>query len=274
MKLVNRLCCIALTLGAFSAAGAVELKPETAAAFDHYVQLTEAELSQRMKPGNFLYMDKHPRDKSALWLGQPQVVPHQTLDHGNPIEIPEGLVQDWIGAMILPGLTLDKVRTTLQDYPNYKNYFKPEVIDSKLDKKDGVDKKDGDRFDIFLRISKKQFLSVVLNTNYSVQYGKLDATHTYINSHSTRIAEVKNPAKKKYDREEPVGDDDGLLWRSNSYWRLQEADNGVYAELEAVSLSRDIPLGLGFLLKGFLEQFPKESMENTMRGLRQALGVH
>ena len=195
-------------------------------------------------------------------------LPGVTLDQGQEIEVPGGLVQDWIGAMFLPGVTLDKVRAVLQDYPNYKNYFKPEVVESR------VDKKDGDRFDIFLRLFKNQFLTVVLNTNYSVQYGNLGPTRMYVNSHSTRIAEVKDPRKKKYDQEQTPGDDDGLLWRINSYWRLQEADNGVYAELEAVSLSRDVPLGLGFLLKGFLEQFPKDSMQNTLQGLRQALGVH
>src|ERR1700722_6919705 len=137
MKLDHRLCFLALVWGTIPAAGGVQLKPETASAFNHYIQLTEAEFDQRTHPGDFLYMDKHPREKSALWLGQPQVLPHQTLDHGQEIQIPDGLVQDWIGAMFLPGVTLDKVRTVLQDYANYKNYFKPEVIESRLDKKDG-----------------------------------------------------------------------------------------------------------------------------------------
>jgi hypothetical protein len=268
MKILRRYFVLALGLATALPIRAVELQPATTAAFDHYIKLTEAELSQRMTAKNFLYLDKHPREKSALWLGQPQVLPHQTLDQGQEIPIPGGLVQDWIGAMFLPGVNLEKVRAVLQDYPNYKNYFKPEVIESRLDKRDG------DRFNIFLRLTKTQVLTVVLNSNYTVQYGQIDPTRMYVNSHSTRIAEVKNPKKKKYDQEEPVGDDDGLLWRIDSYWRLQEADNGVYAELEAVSLSRDIPLGLGFLVKGFLEQFPKESMENTLKGLKQAVGIH
>jgi len=33
-------------------------------------------------------------------------------------------------------------------------------------------------------------------------------------------------------------------------------------------------LGLGFMLKGFLEQFPKESMVNTLRGTQKALSRH
>ena len=68
-----------------------------------------------------------------------------------------------------------------------------------------------------------------------------------------------------------MGDDDGFLWRLNSYWRFQAADGGIYARCEAISLSRDVPLGLGWMLKGFLEKFPKESMMNTLRGTREAI---
>ena len=57
----------------------------------------------------------------------------------------------------------------------------------------------------------------------------------------------------------------------NSYWRFEEADGGVYAECRAISLSRDVPLGLGFMLKGFLEKFPKESMVNTLRVTKAAV---
>jgi len=34
----------------------------------------------------------------------------------------------------------------------------------------------------------------VLNANYHVQYGELDPDRMYIDSRSTRLAEVKNPA--------------------------------------------------------------------------------
>jgi hypothetical protein len=92
----------------------------------------------------------------------------------------------------------------------------------------------------------------------------------FVNSHSTRIAEAKE-SEGPPGAEEPVGDDSGFLWRLNSYWRFEEADGGLYAECEAISLSRDAPMGLGFLLKGFLERFPKESMQNTLRGTRAAV---
>ena len=68
-----------------------------------------------------------------------------------------------------------------------------------------------------------------------------------------------------------MGNDTGFLWRLNSYWRFEEADGGVYAQCEAISLSRDVPSLLGWMIKGFLEKFPKESMQNTLRGTKAAV---
>jgi hypothetical protein len=174
------------------------------------------------------------------------------------------MLQDWVGLMFIPNATIQQVKTILQDYDNYKNFYKPEVIESK------PIAHQGDDYDIFLRLYEKHVLTVVLNASYHVHYGMPDARRMVVNSHSTRIAEVKD-AKRSYTEEHPVGDDTGFLWRLNSYWRFEEADGGVYAECEAISLSRDVPLGLGWMLKGFLERFPKESMLNTLRGTRAAV---
>jgi hypothetical protein len=111
---------------------------------------------------------------------------------------------------------------------------------------------------------------VVLNTTYRIRYAMPDARHLTVTSRATRIAEVKHP-DKSYTEESPPGDDTGFLWRLNSYWRFAAADGGVYARCEAISLSRDVPLGLGWMLKGFLDRFPKESMQNTLRGTRDAV---
>jgi len=70
----------------------------------------------------------------------------------------------------------------------------------------------------------------------------------YSHSISTKIAEVKDSDHP--DGEEwPVGQGRGYLWRLNTYWRFEEKDGGVYMQCEALSLTRDIPLGLGWLLK-------------------------
>ena len=221
------------------------MQAETSAAFDRYVAQAEAKMQNWPRP--------------RLRKGELRVQPG-----GDPDAVPGGMIQDWTGMMFMPGAELASVQAVLEDYPNYKNYYKPEVIDSREIGHSGGE------YDIFLRLHEKHLLTVVLNADNHVEYRVPDAQHLWVTSHSTRIAEVKDPGKS-YTDEFAVGDDSGYLWRLNSYWRFEVADGGVYAQCEAISLSRDVPLGLGFLLKGFLQSFPKDSMMNTLRGTRDAV---
>jgi hypothetical protein len=241
-----------------------KLSSETAAAFDRYVEAAESRMNRNLPPDRFLRADSKPELKSKLRGGELRIESGRAADSADEITIAGGMVQDWIGMMFIPNATIQQVRTVLQDYENYKNFYKPEVIESKLLAHQGDD------YDIFLRLYEKHILTVVLNASYHVLYGMLDSRRMSVISHSTRIAEVKD-AKHSYKEERPVGDDTGFLWRLHSYWRFEEADGGVYAECQAISLSRDVPLGLGWMLKGFLERFPKESMLNTLRGTRAAV---
>jgi hypothetical protein len=82
---------------------------------------------------------------------------------------------------------------------------------------------------------------------------------------------VENPGKPD-EREKPPGTGEGFLWRLNSYWRFLERDAGVWVECQAVSLTRDIPTGLGWLVNPIITNLPKESLENTLRSTRAAMG--
>ena len=243
---------------------ATRLTPAAAGAFDHYIQVTEDGMNQTLHPEEFLYLDSHPDIKERVRSGEIVIESRTTLDNGQPIHIPDAQIQDWLGMTFFPNTTLARVRATLQDYGNYKNYYRPEVIEAT------IKARQGDEYDIFLRLYKHHIITVVLNTEYHVRFAALDAHHMYSISHSTRIAEVKNP-KRGYDVEAPVGNDTGFLWRLNGYWRFEEADGGVYAQCRAISLSRDTPFGLGWAINGFLQRFPKESMMITLTGTRSAV---
>ena len=235
--------------------------PATRAAFDRYVRISEDQMQQQSNSERFISVKGEERAK--LRAGEILYERRNTLNGGKAIDVPHGMIQDWQGTAFIPGVTIARVKATLQDYKRYKQYYSPDVIESSVINHQGND------WDIFLRISKKQFIAVVLNANYHVRYEDIGPKRLAVNSRSTRIAEVKNP-DKSYTDENPPGNDDGLLWALNSYWAFEEADGGVYAQLRAISLSRDIPWGLGWL-KGWLESFPKDSLRNTLAGTKRAL---
>jgi hypothetical protein len=67
------------------------------------------------------------------------------------------------------------------------------------------------------------------------------------------------------------------LWRLDSYWRFSDTGHGVYVQCEAISLTRDVPAGLGWLIGPFIESIPKESLEFTLQSTRAAVqraGLH
>ncbi len=186
------------------------------------------------------------------------------VDAAHNVNAPGAMIQDWVGTTFLPGATLAQVESVLRDYAEYKNFYRPKVIESQQLAHSGGE------YDVMLRLYEKHILTVVLNSTYHIRYETPDPKHLVVTSRSTHIGEVKDPSKSTTE-EVPSGSDSGFLWRLNSYWRFEAADGGVYARCEAISLSRDVPIALGWMLKGFLERYPKDSMVNTLRGTRAAV---
>ena len=181
-----------------------------------------------------------------------------------PVQVPNGLIHDWIGAALIPNTTIEDTLALIQDYDNHKNIYKPEVIDSRLISHHAND------FQIYLRLLKKKIMTVVLDTDHDVHYRPLDRTRWICRSYTTRIAEVENAGNPK-ERVLPPDTGYGFLWRLYSYWRFQEHDGGVYVECRAISLTRDVPFGLGWVIEPIIQKLPKESLINTLEATRQAL---
>lgn len=245
---------------------AAELQPETVAAFDRYVKLTEDGFAANKGFNNFLWVDHHPKDKSLVWLGQSVIRPMQTLDHGKEIEVPGAVLQHWLGSVYLESsnANIDNARGLLMNLAGYKDFFKEQIIESK------VKKREGDNYEYFLRFYKKQFSTVVLNVDETGKYTLVDPLTWSFASHSTRIGEAEHPKnKKKLDEDRPAEDGAGYLWRFNLYIRARQADDGVYVEMEMITLSRE---ATGFInpsrfLTGF-QNFPHDLMEYIMDTLQ------
>ncbi len=249
---------------------AAELKPEAARAFDRYVQLTERRMQAELQPGAaFLWVDGLPEARrngvyTQLQHGEVVSARMETRDPSDHLRTPGALIHHWVGTVFLPGASVQQVLTLLEDYDHHAMYFGPEVAKSK------TLEHTGDDFKVYLRLTRKKIVTVVLDTEYEVHYEQLDAGRAQSRSYSTRIAEVEHAGDAREVQLKP-GDDHGFLWRLHSYWRFFETSRGVFVQCEAVSLTRDIPTGLGWLIAPFIESIPKESLEFTLRSTRTAV---
>ena len=240
----------------------VQLKPQTVKAFQAYIREAEAEMEQTLGSGGaFLWSDDSPERAQQVREGQ---IVAQFWSGKGPVKVPNGLIHDWIGAAFIAGATVRDVLTLVQDYDNHKNIYKPEVIASTLISHHGND------FQIYMRLLKKKILTVVLDTDHDVHYRSLGPGRWVCRSYTTRILEVENQGTPK-EKVLPPDTGYGFLWRLYSYWRFAEQESGVCVECRAISLTRDVPLGLGWLIEPIIQKLPKESLINTLKATRQAL---
>jgi hypothetical protein len=240
----------------------VQLNSQTLQAFDAYIHHAETEMEKTLHgKGPFLWSEQ-TRERSQE-VGRGQVVAQLWSGRG-PVKVPNGLIHDWVAAMFIPDSTILKIFAVIQKYDNHKNIYKPEVIDSKLIRHDD------NGFQIYLRLLKKKIITVVLDTEHEVHYRQVSRTSWSCRSHTTRIAEVEN-AGRQDEQVLPPDTGYGFLWRLYSYWRFEERDAGVVVECRAISLTRDVPFGLGWVIEPIIQKLPKESLINTLEATRQAL---
>jgi hypothetical protein len=244
----------------------VQLKPSTLEAFDAYIHEAEAGMEATLD-GNRPFLWSDGSADRARQVREGKIVVHcwSGKESGKePVKVPDGLIHDWAGAAFAAGTTVKEALALVQDYDNHKNVYKPEVIDSKL-----LEHHDND-FRIYLRLLKKKIITVVLDTDHDVHYSCLGGTRWFCRSYTTRVAEVDD-AGKPDEKVLPPDAGYGFLWRLDSYWRFQERDGGVYVECRAVSLTRDVPSGLGWIIEPIVRKLPRESLSNTLRATCQAL---
>jgi len=247
-----------------AATGAGGAKPAGAAAraFDEYVAKAEERI-RKEESSAATFSNVRDQDEGALDRGQVVVEPRGPAGNG-AMDVPQGMIHDWSARIFLPGVTVNDVLAVVQDYDHSARYYAPEVVTSRLIARDG------DGFRIMLRLREHQVITVVMDSEYAVRYGRLDAGHQFSWSRSTRVTEIAD-AGGPHERSLSDAQNHGYLWRLNSYWRFIEVSDGVVVECEAVSLTRDVPAGLGWLVGRFVREIPRESLERTLRATRDAV---
>ena len=238
-----------------------KLSPETLDGFNRYVKTTEASLQKRWDrkmPALWLYDD--PGNRARALNGEVVI---ERLSNNPSSAIAGGIIHDWVGAMFIPGVSMEAVLDVLQDFNRHKQIY-PEVVDSKLIKRDG------NTYWSYLRLKKQKILTVVLDTEYEANYLQIEPNLWLCRSYSQKIAEVSEPETKD-ERDLPPGEDHGFLWRLNAYWQLEKVNDGVFVECRAVSLTRDVPSFVSWIINPIINDLPGDSLKGTLEASRKAV---
>ncbi|MDE3109964.1 MAG: hypothetical protein KGL02_08490, partial [Acidobacteriota bacterium] len=129
---------------------------------------------------------------------------------------------------------------------------------------------DDEGLHLYLQLFKDSPRRVSYNVNFKVQRVSLSTTRIASTSISTRIAQLQDPMQTT-SAEYPVGQDSGFLWRMNDYWRYEQKDGGVYMQVEAISLSRDVPPFLGWFVRPIIRRVARQTIASLLEANRRAI---
>ena len=247
-----------------AAASGATLKPETVAAWDGYLRTVDASLQERVRPGgSFLWTFEDAERAVKVRSGEIVVA---AASGPSPRKTPGGLIHHWVGAAFVPDVKIDDMLDVTRDYDRYKEFYRPYVVESKASVRGGAE----DRFSMQL-MNKAMFMTMAFDVESQATNVRLDDRHFYTVSRSMRIQEIEGYGQPGESRK-PEGEGGGYIWKLYSIARFEQRDEGVYVELEAIALSRDIPAAVRFLVEPAVKRLSRNSLVISLEQTEKAVG--
>ncbi|MGA7158027.1 MAG: hypothetical protein WBY53_14325 [Acidobacteriaceae bacterium] len=234
-----------------------------AAAFNAYCTSVEARLAQQHRSqGTFLVLTENPREETSRLQRGELIV--ERLAPPEDAALSGAMLHHWRGTAFVHGATPADFERLMRDFNAYPQHFAPQVLAAK------TLSHNGDEMQAWMRVRQRHVITVVMDATYDITYGHLDGSHGYSISRSTDVEEMEATGG---GGEQALGpsEEHGFLWRLNTYWSYEERDGGLYLQVEAVSLTRSIPRGLGWAIGPYVESVPRQSLEFTLRSACDAL---
>jgi hypothetical protein len=268
---MSRLGFVCLTSLALTASvAAVTLRADAARAFDRYVTLTEQRIDREVADDHrFLWIDgltpaKRAEMERGLHEGGIVIERLTTREGSGAIEAPGALIHHWVGLVFVPNVRLAAAVALMQDYNRHSQVFGPNIAASKtLGRTDT-------HFRVALRFHVKKVIAVTMDTENDADFFRPAADKAYSRIRSTKVTEIAD-AGTAQERAKPPNQENGFMWRLNTYWRFLEKDGGTYIQCESLTLSRDVPFALAWIIRPFVTQVPKDSLTFTLERARKAL---
>ena len=246
--------------------GAASLSPSAERAYGIYVANLEARLAkQHSRPETYLAVLTSASGDLGR-LDRPLMSSDVQVEavNGGTWQVPGALLHHWRGTVFVPNATPAEMLAVLQDFDRFPRYYAPQIVSAR------ALTGDGQTATLAVRFKEQRVLTVVLDGEYEVESRLVGNDRGYSVSRSLHFWQVDNPGTAQ-ERRRHQGQDDGFLWRLNSYWSFTMVRGGLQMECEAVSLTRDVPVGLGWLVTPVIAALPREALEFTLRATRNAV---
>jgi hypothetical protein len=245
---------------------AASLHPASTKAWDEYISDTNAQTEQRVaRRGTYLWVSEDPDRLKRVRAGETVIAP--CGGHEGTRRVPGGLIHHWIGAIFIPDTRMQDVLQVVRNYPHYPDLYQPSVIAAKVISRH----ESKDRFSTVL-VNHSVLLKSAFETTFASDYFHLDERHVYSKTWSTRIQEIEDYGSPS-QRSLPEGEGSGIMWRLYSITRYAEADGGVYIEVEALGLTRDVPASLRWLIDPIIRRLSRSALTLSLRQTEKASQV-
>lgn len=119
-------------------------------------------------------------------------------------------------------------------------------------------------------MNKSLISKTALDGNFQSSYFRVNDQRWYSVCEARRIQQI---AEYGSGRQHTLPEDDstGLIWRIYSITRFEERDGGVYIEVEAIVLSRDIPMSLRWIVDPIVGRVSRESVVTSLHQTKDAV---
>ena len=237
-----------------------ELRDDTLAAWSEYVRSASLHAEARARGSPFLEITQSPERFLQVKAG---LIPVWREKH--PTAVPHGLIHDWLGAVFIREATLADVFAVTRNYGRYAETYSPTVVEAKRLSSAG----DEDRYSMLL-MQRTLFVTAAVQGEYEARYFRVDARRWYSVSQSTRLQALQNFGEPDM-RTLPPDRGPGYVWRLYSFASFEETDGGIYIEMEALALSREVPAALRWLIDPVVERLSSNTVHAALEETRNAV---
>jgi hypothetical protein len=223
--------------------------------YDAYLKKARTEVEQPLGSALLERVPEKQRPEALRILDtkQPYVWNLNQNEPNGAMPVYKGVIVDWIGAIRIPDATLETFERVLTQYNSYKKWYKPYIFDCYARPIPGPGVKNFAVTSILHDIYEKPAVlvpdqhfsfEVMAESNY-FRLGNGGSPTLLIRTHANSIREANSGRPEHADSRMknnllPAGRGQGVLWRSDTWWRVIQTDSGVYAEYESLSLARSL----------------------------------